>query len=152
TKTAISDIRRLVYDLRPPSLDELGLIPAIREGTTSYSQDGLNVSVEAPESLPPLPAAVEVAAYRITQEALTNVVRHAKASACRVRLCIGDVLELEITDDGVGLPEERHVGVGLSSMRERATELGGTCMIESGTIDGTRVLASLPLPDSSRSD
>jgi len=152
TKTAISDIRRLVYDLRPPSLDELGLIPAIREGATSYSQDGLNVSVEAPESLPPLPAAVEVAAYRITQEALTNVVRHAKASACRVRLCIGDVLELEITDDGVGLPEERHVGVGLSSMRERATELGGTCMIESGTIDGTRVLASLPLPDSSRSD
>ena len=144
-QAAISDIRRLVYDLRPPALDELGLIPAIREGTTNYSQNGLSISVEAPKNLPPLPAAVEVAAYRIVQEGLTNVVRHAKAHACRVRLSVDHELELEITDDGVGLPEGRHAGVGLSSMRERAAELGGTCLAESLSGGGTRMLARLPL-------
>jgi signal transduction histidine kinase len=150
-QAAISDIRHLVYDLRPPALDELGLIPAIREGTTNYSQNGLSVFVEVPRSLPPLPAAVEVAAYRIVQEALTNVVRHAKAQACRVRLSIDHELELEIIDDGVGLPEERHAGVGLSSIRERAAELGGTCLAESLSGGGTRVLARLPLPDTEAS-
>ncbi len=153
TKAAISDIRRLVYDLRPPALDELGLIPAIREQATNYGHDGLNVSVEAPKDLPPLPAAVEVAAYRIAQEALTNVVHHAKAHACHVRLSVGDGLELEITDDGVGLLEDRHAGVGLSSMRERAAELGGTCSAaRTGPAGGTRVLARLPLPAPKPSD
>jgi signal transduction histidine kinase len=144
-QAAISDIRRLVYDLRPPALDELGLISAIREGTANYSQNGLGVSVEAPEILPPLPAAVEVAAYRIVQEALTNVVRHANARACRVNLTVDRDLELEIIDDGVGLPEERHAGVGLSSMRERVAELGGIFTAESLSSGGTRVLARLPL-------
>ena len=151
TQAAISDIRRLVHDLRPPALDELGLIPAIREQANSYSPYGLNVSVEAPESdrLPPLPAAVEVAAYRIVQEALTNVARHAEARACRVRLSIGRGLELKITDDGIGLPEDRRAGVGLFSMRERAAELGGTCAVEpAGPAGGTLVLARLPLPAS----
>jgi signal transduction histidine kinase len=147
TKAAISDIRRLVYDLRPPALDELGLIPAIREQATSYDQSGLDVCVDAPKDLPPLPAAVEVAAYRIVQEALTNVVRHASARACRIRLSVDRDLALEITDDGVGLPEDRHAGVGLSSMRERAAELGGTCSAaRSGPAGGTHVLARLPLP------
>jgi signal transduction histidine kinase len=149
TQQAISDIRRLVYDLRPPALDELGLIPAIREQAASYGPYGLDVSVEAAESLPPLPAAVEVAVYRIVQEALTNVARHARARACRIRLSIGEKLELEIADDGIGLPEDRRAGVGLSSMRERAAELGGICILEpSGPAGGTRVLARLPLPAS----
>ncbi|MDP9477307.1 MAG: sensor histidine kinase [Actinomycetota bacterium] len=148
TQAAISDIRRLVYDLRPPALDELGLIPAIREQAANYAQNGLNVSVEAPEELPPLPAAVEVAAYRIVQEALTNVSHHSRARECRVRLSISDGLELEITDDGIGLPEDRRAGVGLSSMRERAAELGGACAAEPLTTGGTRVLARLPLPAS----
>jgi len=129
TQAAISDIRRLVYDLRPPALDELGLVPVIREQATNYSQNGLNVSVEAPEHLPPLPAAAEVAAYRIAQEALTNVSRHARARTCRIRLSVSDELQLEIADDGIGLPEDRHAGVGLSSMHERAAELGGTCEV-----------------------
>ena len=145
TRAAISDIRRLVYDLRPPALDELGLVPAIREGATNYAPNGLSVSVEAPESLSPLPAAVEVAAYRIAQEALTNVARHAGARACRIRLSISDGLELEISDDGIGLPEDHPAGVGLSSMRERAAELGGTCVVEPGPAGGTCVLARLPL-------
>ncbi len=150
TQTAISDIRRLVYGLRPPTLDDLGLVPAIREQATNYSQNGLNLSVEAPQELPPLPAAVEVAAYRIVQEALTNASRHARASECRIRFSIGDELELGITDNGIGLPEDRRAGVGLSSMRERAAELGGTCtVVPLGPAGGTRVLARLPLPTSS---
>jgi signal transduction histidine kinase len=107
--------------------------------------------MEAPEELPPLPAAVEVACYRIAQEALTNVARHAQAKACRLRLSVdrdAGVLEVEITDDGMGIPEERVAGVGLSSMRERAEELGGTLEVEPNPEGGTRVLARLPLPTS----
>jgi signal transduction histidine kinase len=98
-----------------------------------------------------LPAAVEVACYRIAQEALTNVARHSHAEICRVRLSVdrdAGMLEVEITDDGVGIPEERVAGVGLSSMRERAEELGGTLAVEPGPEGGTRVLARLPLPTS----
>jgi len=101
--------------------------------------------VEAPEQLPALPAAVEVAAYRVTQEALNNVTRHAQARTCVVRLALLDELQLEITDDGVGLPAELHAGVGLLSMRERAAELGGSCVIETTPGQGTRVLVKLPL-------
>ena len=113
-------------------------------------QMGLRVVVEAPDELPPLPAAVEVAAYRIAQEALTNVVRHAQARTCVVRLAavvLGDrtTLHVEIADDGEGLPSELHAGVGLRSMRERAEELGGTCIVESDEGGGTRVSAWLPL-------
>jgi signal transduction histidine kinase len=102
--------------------------------------------VEAPEDLPNLPAAVEVAVYRITQEALTNVVRHARARTCVVRLAVNDNVALGIVDDGVGIPEERSAGVGLSSMRERAAELGGSCVVEPAPKGGTQVLVHLPLP------
>lgn len=101
--------------------------------------------MDAPEQLPPLSAAVEVACYRIAQEALTNVVHHGKAQNCMVRLTPGELLTLEITDDGVGLPTKHKAGVGLNSMRERAEELGGTCIIEPASGDGTRVYAQLPL-------
>ncbi|HEX2741045.1 MAG TPA: GAF domain-containing sensor histidine kinase, partial [Rubrobacter sp.] len=144
---AIADIRRLVYDLRPPALDDLGLVEALRQLAERYgSKDGpLHVVVEAPEDLPDLPAAVEVAIYRITQEALTNVARHARARTCVVRLAVNDDVTLEITDDGVGIPAERSAGVGLSSMHERAEELGGSCVVESIREGGTRVLVRLPL-------
>src|SRR5947208_10250776 len=84
-RVAIADIRRLVYELRPPALDELGLVGAIRERATQYQHSGdtdrlsLRVIVEAPEHMPSLPPAIEVAAYRIVQEALTNMLRHAQA-------------------------------------------------------------------------
>ena len=156
-EAALADVRRLVYDLRPPALDELGLAGAIREAAAQYgaarmteSPDyarRLDISVDAPERSRSLPAAVEVAAYRVAQEALTNVVRHAEARNCIIRLSFDGALELEVTDDGVGLPEDRHAGVGLTSMRERAVELGGTCIIEPMQGGGTRVLARLPLPD-----
>ena len=144
---AISDIRRLVYDLRPPALDDLGLPESLRQLAERYgSKDGpLRVVVEAPEDLPNLPAAVEVAVYRITQEALTNVARHARARTCLVQLAVDRDVLLEIVDDGVGIPTERSAGVGLSSMHERASELGGSCTVEAVPEDGTRVLVRLPL-------
>ena len=149
TQAIIADIRRLVYDLRPPALDELGLLSALREHAAHYSQfNGLHIALEAPVCLPPLPAAVEVAAYRIVLEAITNVVRHAQASECRIRLSLSGELSLEILDDGVGLPEGYRLGVGMTSMRERAEELGGACKVETGTVGGvgTLVCARLPLP------
>jgi signal transduction histidine kinase len=144
---AIADIRRLVYDLRPPALDDLGLVEALRQLAERYdSKDApLRVVVEAPENLPNLPAAIEVAIYRITQEALTNVARHARARTCVVRLSVNDDVALEIVDDGVGIPAGRSAGVGLSSMHERAEELGGGCIVEALPGGGTRVLARLPL-------
>ena len=146
---AIADIRRLVHDLRPPALDDLGLVEALRQLAERYgSKDStLRVVVEAPEDLPSLPAAVEVAVYRIAQEAFTNVARHARARICVVRLSINDEVALEIVDDGVGIPAGRNAGVGLSSMRERASELGGTCFIQSVPDGGTRVIVRLPLSD-----
>jgi signal transduction histidine kinase len=107
--------------------------------------DGLRILVETPDNMPLLPAAVEVATYRIVQEALTNVVRHAHASACRIHLSLDEMLSLEICDDGVGLASEYHAGVGMRSMHERATELGGTCVVEPVPTGGTRVLARLPV-------
>jgi signal transduction histidine kinase len=157
-RATVGEVRRLVYDLRPPALDELGLVGAIRERAARHqaAAGDLRVTVDAPEPLPPLPAAVEVAAYRIVQEALTNVFRHARASACSIRLsCYDDrALEVEIMDDGVGLPHRPGRGVGLFSMRERAAELGGTCEIgpafpENRQRPGTRVRARLPLGDAS---
>ena len=151
-QATVGDIRRLVYDLRPPTLDELGLVGAIRERAAKYTSSnstdhagGLRITVTAPEHLPPLPAAVEVATYRITQEALTNVARHAHAHTCHIHLALDGLLQLEIADDGIGLPSERRAGVGLSAMRERAIELGGTCVVEPAPQGGTRVLAYLPI-------
>src|SRR5215204_2306007 len=151
---AITDIRRLVYGLRPPALDDLGLLGALRESAAQYSTKGLNVSVQAPEDLPPLSAAVEVAAYRIAQEALTNVAHHAGARACTILLAMEEagVLCVEVRDDGLGIPgarENSSVGtrVGLTSMGERAGELGGSLVVEALSEGGTRVLARLPLPE-----
>jgi signal transduction histidine kinase len=162
TEDTVADVRRLIYGLRPPALDDLGFIAAIRQQAESqgmvsapvdtrsddYRENELVFQMEAPEELPPLPAAVEVAAFRVIQEALTNVARHARAKTCCVRLSVDeatDALQLEVTDDGVGMPEGRHAGVGLSSMRERAVELGGICDVKPIPTGGTRVLARLPL-------
>jgi signal transduction histidine kinase len=147
-RSAIADIRRLVYDLRPPALDDLGLVESLRQLAERYgsNDEPLRMLVEAPEDLPNLPAAVEVAVYRITQEALTNVARHARARTCVVRLAVTDDVALEIVDDGVGIPEERSAGVGLSSMFERASELGGSCIVQPVPKGGTQVLVHLPLP------
>jgi signal transduction histidine kinase len=147
TQGAIADIRQLVYALRPPALDELGLVGALRQQIAQYQFNQLQVTIDAPERLPALPAAVEVAAYRIALEALTNVVKHAQARACMISVGVGEGLCLDIRDDGVGLPAARASGVGLHSMRERANELGGTCEIAPAPGGGTCVTAWLPLSD-----
>jgi signal transduction histidine kinase len=144
-QSAITDIRRLVYALRPPTLDELGLVSALREQLTRYRQPGLSITLNAPEYVPSLPAAIEVAMYRIAQEALTNVVRHAKAQHCVLTLEVDDHVCLEVRDDGQGLPTDYRAGVGLTSMRERAAELGGTCAVVPVDAGGTRILVRLPL-------
>jgi signal transduction histidine kinase len=143
---AITDIRRLVYNLRPPALDEFGLLSALREQAAHYQHQGLEVAFDAPQSLPPLPAAVEVAAYRIAQEALTNVARHAQALHCSLRLAIdAEAVQLTISDDGQGIPAGHRIGVGLHAMHERASELGGSCTIIAGASFGTRVQVAFPL-------
>jgi two-component system NarL family sensor kinase len=151
---SIADIRRIAHDLRPPTLDELGLVAAVSEHAARLmepagggaSANGLWVSVDGPETLPPLPAAVEVAAYRIALEALTNVSRHADAQSCTVTIEVNGVLKLEVRDDGRGVAGGDGRGVGLVSMRERAEELGGSLTV-GRAMDGrgTRVLARLPL-------
>jgi signal transduction histidine kinase len=147
-KATIADIRRVVYALRPPVLDELGLVSAIREHALRLEEvSGALIAVEAATDLPPLPAAVEVAAYRIVLEALTNVERHAQARHCLVRIALADErgLLLLIVDDGCGLPSDFEAGVGITSMRERAAELGGSGTITAEPGGGTRVQIRLPL-------
>jgi signal transduction histidine kinase len=92
-----------------------------------------------------LPAAVEVAAYRIVQEALANVVRHAHARTCKVQLAVDGALDITVADDGRGIARNHRAGIGLTSMRERAAELGGSCVVESVPNGGTSVRARLPL-------
>ncbi len=146
-QTAITDVRHLAHNLRPPALDQFGLVGALHEfvATHGMATGSLQVRVRAPDSLPVLPAAVEVAAYHITLEALTNVMRHSDASQCTVWLCIDDILYLAVDDDGHGLPDMLRPGVGLTSMRERAAELGGTCRVVRRPEGGTRVMVTLPL-------
>jgi signal transduction histidine kinase len=146
TEEAVADIRRLVYALRPPALDDLGLIGALQQ-VVAPAESSLHVAIETPdESLPPLSAATEVAAYRIVQEAFTNIVRHARATQCIICLQVSDAaLELSVQDNGVGISDSVRRGVGLASMRERADELGGSFRITPIAGGGTCVEARLPL-------
>lgn len=151
TQEAVADIRRLVYALRPPALDELGLASALEEVAVPL---GLTVMVAAPSPLPPLPAAVEVAAFRIGQEALTNVARHAGTTRCWLTVRLDERrLELEVRDDGAGIDAERRAGVGLASMRERAEELGGSLTVVAGENGrGTIVRGVLPRAERGQDD
>jgi signal transduction histidine kinase len=151
-QSTVEDVRHLVYGLRPPALDELGLVAAIRDHVAGMDgKASLQIEInESDGSLPPLSAAVEVAAYRIVLEALTNVIRHAQAQHCVIRFSLDQMdsnpaLQIEIQDDGIGLPKARRSGVGTRSMRERAEELGGSCVIESTMGSGTRVRVTVPL-------
>jgi signal transduction histidine kinase len=144
---AVADIRRLVYGLRPPALDEFGLVRALQMHAARVEADpqGIAVRIDCPpDGLGRLPAAVEVAAYRIVTEALTNVSRHAAARSCSVQLSLNGALELAVSDDGRGLPPDQVPGVGILAMRERAAELGGWLRIEPLS-PGTRVHARLPV-------
>ncbi|HEY3483377.1 MAG TPA: sensor histidine kinase, partial [Streptomyces sp.] len=145
--SAVGEIRRLVYDMRPPALDELGLVPALRQRAAGVqTSDGrpMRVTIEAPDALPRLSAAVEAAAYRIATEALTNSARHSGSDTATLAIGVDDGrLSLVVRDAGRnGRPWTP--GVGISSMRERAAEVGGTLEV-STSHRGALVEAHLPL-------
>jgi signal transduction histidine kinase len=152
TQADIGEIRRLVDGLRPPAL-ELGLVRALSERAAQHnsavaSANGAVTWTVVAEELGPLPAAVEVAAYRIAVEAVTNAVRHSEGTSCTVTLRREEgALRVEIRDDGVGAAGGRDTGVGLGSMRDRAEELGGTCTVSAGPGGGTVVVAVLPMAE-----
>ena len=150
-QATVAHIRQLVYELRPPTLDELGLFGALKAHTANINgRSALHIQLNClPNPLPPLSAAVEVAAYRITLEALNNVVRHAQANHCSVHIERKQngrsTLHIQIHDDGIGIDPHASTGVGLSSMKERAEELGGHCTIKNDKNGGTRITAVLPM-------
>ncbi|MFT4049022.1 MAG: histidine kinase [Solirubrobacterales bacterium] len=142
---AIVDIRRLVYELRPPALDQYGLVSALSEQASRMSTRSAKFTVDAPEAMPGLPAAVEVAVYRIALEGMTNAARHAGSSNCNVTISAADAVVVSVEDDGVGIDGEVAHGVGLRSMRERTAELGGDFQIAARAAGGTTLSASFPL-------
>jgi signal transduction histidine kinase len=142
----LADVRRLVHDLRPPALDELGVLRAVEQQADRVRAGGLQIVVTGDDALGSLPAAVEVAAYRIVSEALANVVRHAAATHCEIMLGVrGRTLEITVRDDGRGIGHDVEAGVGMLSLRERAAELGGDCQVTCPPGGGTLVSARLPL-------
>ncbi|MFC4099203.1 GAF domain-containing sensor histidine kinase [Paenibacillus xanthanilyticus] len=158
----VDEIRGIVYDLRPQALDELGLNGAIRQRVEQIGQINqvrdiaasnppLQVELALPDQLPILPAAIEVGAYRIVTEAFLNVVKHARASRCLIRMTLREkegAMMIEVTDNGIGFernPVPTEGGLGLYSLRERAEELGGSCSIREVAGGGTQVVAQLPL-------
>jgi two-component system NarL family sensor kinase len=145
TRDAIAEVRRAVDELRPPSLDEVGLVGALRQRAASLSTDLLVFEVDSPPTPPPIPAAVEVAAFRIASEAMTNAARHSGASRCRVDLAFDGMLDLTVSDNGRGAGPGRVDGVGRASMTERAAELGGSCTISDRAEGGLVVHAVLPM-------
>jgi signal transduction histidine kinase len=145
--TAVGEVRRILEDLRPAVLDRTRLPDAVRQHAATIVTGQLDVSVDAGQ-LPPLPADVEATAYRIVQEALTNVVRHADAHHTHIALTASDsTLMVTVADDGHGIRGQGRDGaVGLASMRQRAEALQGSLQVDTGD-RGTTVLASLPLRD-----
>jgi two-component system, NarL family, sensor kinase len=144
---AIGDLRRVIYDLRPAPLDELGLLGALSQQMDRFARQGLSITLDAPPALPVLPAAVEVAAYRIIAEALTNIARHARAHQVTITVAVDGDLSLAVHDDGTASTANGdgwRPGVGLLSMAERVAEVGGTLQV-GPTPTGGRVQASLPL-------
>jgi signal transduction histidine kinase len=139
----VTEVRRIVEGLRPSAVDELGLAEALRELAAAGASPAF--SAQVPATFGPLPAAVEVAAYRIAAEACTNVIRHAHATSCFIEAEVRDGwLSLTVADDGTGFGAEATAGVGLQSLHDRAAEVGGSLEIRSAP-GGTTVSSRLPL-------
>jgi signal transduction histidine kinase len=137
------DVKRIVRDLVPTALDQLGLVGAVAQFARTF-EDQIEIEVSLPAERIELPAAVEVATYRIVTEAMTNVLRHARATHCWLRITTGGMVDIDIRDDGIGLNGHAHDGVGLHAIRERAEELGGTFDVRPNQPRGTHIHASLP--------
>jgi signal transduction histidine kinase len=155
--TMIDDVHRVIYDLRPSMLDDLGLLPAIRAYAERHlAGKGIVVHCEFPPAIPALPAEATTALYRVAQEAVANIARHANAETVMIGCTVaGATIVLEVEDDGVGFdpeqvskPRETGEGLGLLGMRERLALLGGRVDVESEVGRGTHVMIVLPLPQS----
>ena len=150
--TLTKHVRSLAHQLYPPELELLGLVGAIQEQVHNHS--GLQIRLAIQPDLPPLPAEIETAVYYITLEALTNIEKHARATSCLIRLTLTNgsqpaQVELEIRDNGIGLPANLNGGLGLLSMQARAAEVGGICVIGNHDEAGTAVTISIPCPTTS---
>lgn len=144
--SSVAEVRRLVDGLRPSALLAGDLVAAVRAHVDALATGNeLRISIVAPETPLALPPTVEEAAYRICLEAVTNVVRHAGARSCEVRIDAGPPLVVTVTDDGTGIPAQRRSGVGLLSMRSRAESVGGCLALSRGGDGGTIVRAEFPL-------
>ncbi len=141
--TVVVDLKRIVRDLRPTALDQLGLIDAVAEFTRGFG-DVVDVRLVLPPHAVELPAAVEVATYRIVTEAVTNVVRHARATHCWLTITTEPSVVIDVVDDGVGIGADDCRGVGITAMHERAAELGGSVHVLPNRPRGTRVHVLLP--------
>lgn len=149
----VDDLHRVIYDLRPSMLDDLGLLPAIRWYAERLTKRGVSVQFEFPEAPPDLTPEARIAVFRVVQEALSNVERHARAETVLVGCDVSPgELTIEVEDDGVGFdpdemrqPRESGQGLGLLGMRERLALLGGTLNVESQPGNGTRVVIHVPL-------
>ena len=150
----IDEVHRLIHDLRPSMLDDLGLLPAIHWfATTHLSPHGIDVHVEMPDEAPAFDPVAATAVYRVVQEAITNVVRHANAEAVQVACSLSDAtLTIEVEDDGRGFdpaamsrPRQTGEGLGLLGMRERLALVGGRLTIDAAPGSGTRVVIEAPM-------
>jgi len=157
TVEAIEGVRRLALELRPPSLDDLGLREALGGLVQRFSENnGMMVTLEASGSRDRLPPEIELVLYRVAQEALTNVVKHASATTASIVLRKSDErVDLTIDDDGTGfdptaarIRDERGLGLGLFGMEERVALVGGTLAIRGLQPHGTRVATTIPLDGS----
>ena len=150
-QSTLDEIRRISRELRPEALDDLGLINALIALSTRAARQGdLRIERRFSENLPSLPAELELVIYRVAQEALTNVLRHAGASRCVIELRSGDGrIELSVSDDGAGMPERvEGEAFGIEGMRERALLVGGSLAIEPRADAGTTVRLSVPVESS----
>ena len=155
-----SEIRTFSYLLHPPLLDDMGLASALSWYMEGFSKrSGISVQLSVPDNLPRLPLQAETALFRVTQESLSNVIRHSKSKQAWVQVALEPhCLKLSIRDEGRGFDQAAHArstpsGVGIEGMRGRLRSLGGSLDVRSGT-DGTEVMASVPLSvgDPIRSD
>jgi signal transduction histidine kinase len=148
----LGKVRSLAHNLRPPVLDTLGLKVAMQTYCAEFSRrTGLPVIFEADDNLPVLPDIYNISLYRVLQEALTNIVKHAEASQVWADLTLEDrTINLTVQDNGRGFVEEKiqSKGIGLTGLRERMTLAGGRFNISSSPVRGTVVLAQFPIPES----
>ena len=149
-RATTEDLRRLTASIPPTDLDVYGLGEAVKRRARSLSSGHLRIDTQLGAELPRLRPEVELAAFRIITEALTNTARHSDASHCSVTITPTEQeLDITVTDDGQGIPTTPSRGLGIRSMQERAIELGGTFHLGTpSTNSGTRIHATLPLQPS----